>query len=563
MSGFGQVAITFVILGLISGCSADSGNSGDGGVTGALTGFFRDEAVPSAVRRAPEPVTALSTKVARVVKNDTVFFGVVAGDEPNSVQAAEKVLKSGGTAADAATVLALSLAVTMPSAASLGGGGVCLVHSPGDGKTEALDFIAPAPARVDHRADRPAAVPALLRGVAALHARYGAVDFRSHLGKAEQLARFGHVVSRASAKEFLLAARLLFTDAAARRVFARSDGHPYVEGDRLVQQDLADFFTELRIEGVSNFYNGEIAEKFVRAAQAAGAGLTLSDMRGFTPRWRKPIQIAFRDLILSFAPASAGAGVAASHMWRMLALNDRYRGVNASEQMHLLAEAGKRAFGMRDQPSNGTDAAAAMQSYDSARATTPNELTAKAHGISENPSQTSFVVVDLVGQTVVCTLTNYNLFGTGRVAPGFGVVLAAAPGRGDRNALSLGGMIAANVEGQDVRFAAAASGGATATTALMRVAADTLASEKTLERAMLGARIHHSGAPDITLIEQDVPDAIVARLVRKGHRIERASSLGRVNAAECPLGLGVGSEAVACFVFADPRGNGLASEAER
>jgi len=90
-----------------------------------------------------------------------------------------------------------------------------------------------------------------------------------------------------------------------------------------------------------------------------------------------------------------------------------------------------------------------------------------------------------------------------------------------------------------------------------------LASEKTLERAMLGARIHHSGAPDITLIEQDVPDAIVARLARKGHLIERAPSLGRVNAAECPLGLGVGSGAAACFVFADPRGNGLASEAER
>ena len=177
-------------------------------MTGALTEFFRDEAPPNVVARALEPVTALSTKVARVVKNDTVFFGVVAGDEPNSVQAAEKVLKSGGTAADAATVLALSLTVTMPSAASLGGGGVCLVHSPGDGKTEALDFIASAPERVGRRADRPAAVPALLRGVAALHARYGAVDFRSHLGKAEQLARFGHVVSRASAKEFLLAARL-------------------------------------------------------------------------------------------------------------------------------------------------------------------------------------------------------------------------------------------------------------------------------------------------------------------------------------------------------------------
>jgi gamma-glutamyltranspeptidase / glutathione hydrolase len=560
MRDCGQVAITFVILGLLSGCSGDSGN---GGVTGVLTGFFRDEPAPSVVRRAQQPGTSATAKVATVVKNETVFFGVVAGDEPNSVLAAEKVLKSGGTAADAATTLALTLAVTMPSAASLGGGGVCLVHSPGDGKTEALDFIAPAPVRVDRRADRPAATPALLRGFAALHARYGTIDFRSHLGKAEQLARFGHVVSRASANEFLLAAGPLFADAAARRVFARPDGHPHSEGDRLVQQDLAEFFAELRIQGVSDFYDGATAEKFVRAARAAGAGLTLSDMRSFTPRWLKPIQIAYRDQILSFAPPPAGAGVAASQMWRMLALDDRYRSLDATEQLHFLAEVAKRAFGLRDQRSSGADATAAMRSYNPARATPLDQLTAKPQGIPENPSQTSFVVVDLVGQTVVCTLTNYNLFGTGRVAPGTGVVLAAAPGRGDRNALSLGGLISVNAGGRELRFAAAASGGGAATTALIRVAAETVSSEKTLERAMLEPRIHHSGAPDITLVEKDVPDAIVERIRRNGHRVVRAPGLGRVNAAECPLGLGVGSEAVACFVFADPRGNGLASEAER
>lgn len=510
------------------------------------------------------------------VTNEAVFFGVVAGDEPNSVLAAESVLKAGGTAADAATALALSLTVTSPSAASLGGGGVCLVHSPGDGKTEALDFIAPAPARPDPSADRPGAVPALLRGIAALHARYGSVDFRSHLGKAEQLARFGHVVSRASARDFALAAGPLFADPAARRIFARADGHPHGEGDRLVQQDLAEFFAELRVQGIGEFYDGALAEKFVQAARAAGAGLTLSDMRGFTPRWLRPIQIPYKDQILKFTPPPAGAGFAVSQMWRMLALNGRYGAADDTERLHLLAEAAKRAFGLRDQWPVGVDDVAAVQrlgdpseavqsmrTYDSARATPPGQLDAKPRGNPENPSQTSFVVVDLVGQAVVCTLTNYNLFGTGRVAPGTGVVMAAAPGRGNRNALSLGGMISVNADGQGLRFAAAASGGGAAATALMRVAAETLLSEKTLERAMTAPRIHHGGAPNIALIEKDVPDSIVEQIRRKGHRVERAPGLGRVNAAECPLGLGVGVEQSACFISADPRGNGLASEAER
>ena len=565
------VALGTLVGGALSGCS-DS--FGDGGVTGAVTGFFRDDPAPSVAQNAS---TAAPKKIAvGAITNEAVFFGVAAGDEPNSVLAADNVLKAGGTAADAATALALSLTVTSPSAASLGGGGMCLVHSPADGKTEALDFIAPAPARPDPSADRPGAVPAMLRGIAALHARYGSVDFRSHLGKAEQLARFGHVVSRASASDFALSAGPLFADAAAQRIFARADGHPHGEGDRLVQQDLAEFLAELRVQGIGEFYDGALAEKFVRAARAAGAGLTVSDMRGFTPRWLKPIQIPYKDQILKFAPPPAVGGLAVSQMWHMLAANDRYREADDAERLHLLAEAAKRAFGLRDQwpdsVDNGTavrllgdpsDAVRSMRTYDPARATPSGQLDAKPRGTPENPSQTSFVVVDLVGQAVVCTLTNYNLFGTGRVAPGTGGVMAAAPGRGNRNALSLGGMVSVDADGQGLRFAASSSGGGAAATALMRVAAETLMSEKTLERAMTGPRIHHGGAPDIALAEMDVPDSIVERVRRKGHRVERAPSLGRVNAVECPLGLGTGSEEVACFVAADPRGHGLGSEAER
>ncbi|MBL4720075.1 MAG: gamma-glutamyltransferase [Alphaproteobacteria bacterium] len=528
-----------------------------------ISGFFRDDPSP---RAASATAPSASPVVKTVEKGDTVFFGVVAGDEPNAVLAAEKVLKLGGTAVDAATVLALSLTVTMPGAVSLGGGGVCLVHD--DGKTVALDFIAPAPATKDRSADRPGAVPTLLRGVAAMHARFGSIDLRSHLGKAEQMARFGHVVSRASAKSLALAAGPLFSDPAARLIFARPDGKPYGEGDQFIQLDLAETFAKIRIGGVNSFYRGDLARQFVNAARKAGAGLQVSDLQKFSPQWRKPLEFRHGLEILKFAPSPAGAGMAVNRILAMVAIKDRYRRANEAERLHLLIEASKRAFGARDAAllGNGSklsDAVAMMASFDAGRATPTRRLKPSPRGAPENPAQTSFVVVDLVGQAVVCTLTNYNLFGIGRVAPGFGVVLAAAPGRGNRNALSLGAVIAVSAEEQAFRFGGAASGGGAATTALARVVAETLFSEKTLERAIALPRVHHGGVPDVVLVEKSLPKGIATQLRGKGHRIESTPTLGLVNAAECPLGLGSGIEEIACFVASDPRGDGLASEAER
>lgn len=75
-------------------------------------------------------------------------------DEPRAALVGRDILSAGGSAADAATAMYLTLAVTLPSRAGLGGGGMCLTFDAVSGVTETLDFTAAAPATINARADR-------------------------------------------------------------------------------------------------------------------------------------------------------------------------------------------------------------------------------------------------------------------------------------------------------------------------------------------------------------------------------------------------------------------------
>ena len=100
------------------------------------------------------------------------FLGGVAADEPRAALIGRDVLSAGGSAADAATAVFFALSVTMPSSASLGGGGVCLAYDNRTKKTEALDFLPRAPRAIPAGTPRPSAVPGNVRGFFVLHAKY-------------------------------------------------------------------------------------------------------------------------------------------------------------------------------------------------------------------------------------------------------------------------------------------------------------------------------------------------------------------------------------------------------
>ena len=476
------------------------------------------------------------------------FLGGVVADEPNAALIGRDILSAGGTAADAATAAYFALSVTMPSSASLGGGGVCLVHDNQKGTTEALEFLARGPAAVAPGTSRPNAVPGNPRGFFALHSKYGRLRWSKILVPAENLARFGIPVSRAIARDLAAVEESLVVVPEVRRVFGRKGAKGAVrERDFLIQVDLSGVLSRLRTNGPGDFYQGKLARQLVDAANGSGGSLSIEDLRDFTPSWQDTLKVPFGDLTVHFTPPPPPAGAVAAEMWLMLEDGERYQDASEDERHHLLAEVSLRAFADRDRWMLDDEGSRLrpreLVSQDRVRSLMAGYRADRHQPVPvpaprlENPAATSFVVVDRDGSAVACSVTMNNLFGNGQIARGTGIFLAAMPGQGGRGYTSLGPMLAMNHHVSQFIFAAAASGGVAAPSAMIGVAARSLLSLEPLAQAITAKRLHHGAVPDLAYYEKGMSEAVLETLVGRGHKIGATQRLGQVSAIWCPGGL--------------------------
>ena len=497
-------------------------------------------------------------------------YGAVVADDSAAVVAAQEIIAKGGTAADAAVALYFTMAVTMPSVASIGGGGVCMVHNPRTGKTEMLDFIGSVPASGLASGDRPSAVPGNIRGMAALHGKLGRLPWSTLLEKAETLARQGHIVSKRTAQDLARAAGPLFADAPARRVFATGAGDPVAQGYPIRQVELGAALGQIRARGAGAFYTGSLGDRFIHGVRQAGGTLTKKDLREYTPYWRPAVSVPFGGDVFHTVGHPVLAGMVAAQMWRMLVTDDRYAKTPAEERPHLLAEVARRALAGRSEwiSANGSaskrverwlspeQARRLMSDYRPSQAGT--ETGRAPRDFNENRSGSGFVVVDGAGMTVACTVTLYNPFGTGRLVPGIGAFLAQAPGLGSRNPFALAPVIVTDSRGRLFRFAVAGTGGETLASAIVNVAARTILDKEPLKDAIASGRIHWASAENAVAVEPSETAPRIGTLIGRGHNVRRRRDLGRLNAIHCPTGLPTPSpRKVRCSPEADNRGEGF------
>lgn len=338
------------------------------------------------------------------------FLGGVAADEPRAALVAREILSAGGSAADAAVAMGFALSVTLPSRAGLGGGGACMAYapdtkSPNQGVPEAVLFPPVAPATAGPGADRPSAVPMLARGLYLLHSRYGKLPFEGLIVPAERLARFGTPAPRVLVRDIALVAGPLLADPNARAVFSQN-GTPLAEGQELIQPDLGSTLAQLRTSGVGDLYTGMLARRVEQASPLAGGPITLADLRGALPRFSPAITLAYRNDKVAFLPPPADGGLAAAAGFQTLASDPSAVGAATARALAVAAR-------WRE---GGVDAQSLLN--------TPN---LPPEGLPALPASTSFAAIDKDGNAVACSLSMNNLFGTGRILPGVGLLLAASP----------------------------------------------------------------------------------------------------------------------------------------
>ena len=524
--------------------------------------------------------------------------GMVSGPEKLASEAGLAMLKKGGNAIDAAVATGFALAVTLPRAGNIAGGGFMLVHLADANEQVFIDYreMAPAAASRDmflnedgtvnkrkaYNSVSAAGIPGTVAGLIHALEQYGTLDLKTVMQPAIDLAENGFAVPAALHLNLRSAAKRLGRNEEANRVYLGGTGTAPAMGTLFKQPDLAATLKRVRDKGFDGFYKGITAALIAAEMQRGGGVLNADDLASYRAIERKPVRASFRGYDIVSAPPPSSGGV---HVSQILKLLEPYpiedMGHNSAAYLHLLIESMKLAYADRSEylgdPDRTTIPIATLTSepYLEKRRelikddeATPSEIIKPGDvGDYESTETTHFSVVDQFGNVVTNTYTINFSFGSGIVVPGTGMLLnnemddfAAKPGfpngyglvQGEANAVSAGSRPLSSMtptlvfkEGKPW-VATGSPGGSRIITAVAQTLLNLMAFDMTLGMATSSPRIHHQWMPDMAMVEPGISEDTIRILEKSKHKILRSNStIGRVNSVQIEDGWFYG--------YADPR----------
>lgn len=531
-------------------------------------------------------VLLIPSRTVMVAMQDTAVSsndGLVVCTSAPACDVGAAVLAKGGTAVDAAVATGFALAVTLPSAGNIGGGGFMVVRT-ASGDVTSFDYREKAPlkaTRTMYMRDGkvvPAltgagylapGVPGSVRGMAMAHKKFGKLAWKELVMPAVQLAAEGFVISAELARGLnaqLSGAMGRFPASVA--AYGKPGGGTWAGGDRLVLKDLAKTLRAIADDGPDAFYKGWIADRIAEDMAANGGIITKDDLAAYEAKERTPVRGTFRGYdIVSMPPPSSG-GVALIEMLNMIEAFDlKAKGFTSPEAKHIQIEAMRRAYLDRARHLGDPDfvdvpiarllskdhARAVAATIDPARASSSIELGKDiVTTAGQEPEETThFSVIDRSGMAVSNTTTLEGGYGSRVVVKGAGFLLNNEMGDFNKNpgkTLRDGAIgtpanlidpgkrmlssMTPTIVSKDgkVVLITGSPGGRTIINTVFSVVLAVTEFGMSVREAVDAPRMHHQWLPDSVNIEKrGETAALVQKLTAMGHKVNIGNAQGDAN----------------------------------
>ncbi|HKL36052.1 MAG TPA: gamma-glutamyltransferase, partial [Salegentibacter sp.] len=477
--------------------------------------------------------------------------GMVATSHYLASEVGKDILAKGGNAIDASVATAFALAVTLPSAGNIGGGGF-LVYYGGDGYKTAFNFREKAPMAAtrnmflgpdgkvkdnsNHEGLLSVGVPGTVAGLYKAHQKMGSLAWEDLLQPAVELAENGFEPSYRMHGFLNWVKEHKDEDlyAATAKAFLKNGEDIYKRGEILKQPDLAESLKRIQENGADGFYKGKTAKLIVDFMKENGGLITEEDLAKYEAEEVKPLKGTYRGHDIITMPPPSSGGVAVIEMLNILESFDlEKQGANSAASLHLLTEAMRRAFADRamylgdpnfnpEMPLEkltskeyAKDLAGSIQLKTASVSDSANFN--EAHLQYESPQTTHISVVDKDRNSVSLTYTLEHSYGSKIVVEGAGFLLNnemgdfnPIPGYTDTNGLigtkpnlvapekrmlsSMSPTIVAK-DGKPL-LVIGSPGGRAIINIVLQVIVNTLDHKMNIAEAIESPRIHHQWLPD-------------------------------------------------------------------
>lgn len=509
--------------------------------------------------------------------------GMVVSQEAIASKVGVDILAAGGNAVDAAVATGFALAVTLPRAGNIGGGGFMLVYLAEEDKTIAIDYreMAPAAAYMDMFLDaegdvdnakarfsaQSSGVPGTVAGLVYAQQKYGQLPLSQVLKPAIGLARHGLTVSPDLSDSLRSRYSRLKKHSTTKGYFYKADGGFYLPGDQFLQPDLGATLARIAAYGADGFYKGKTAQLIVEQMQRSGGLISYEDLVNYKVIERQPVCGSYRQVSLCAMPPPSSGGV---HLVQMLNTLENWQlsdyPHNSAMHLHLMIETMRQAYADRSLYLGDPDFVTVPQkeltdkkyasklsaqiNLKSARSSadiSPSLDIMNTNQQQESEETTHFSVWDKAGNVVSNTYTLNFSYGNGIAVAGAGFLLNNemddfSSKAGSLNGYGLVGGAANAIEamkrplssmtptivfdsnGKPI-LATGSPGGSTIITIVLQMIVNMVDYGMGVAEATAAPRVHHQWLPDLVYYESGISSDSLRVLEKMGHKINKEASV--------------------------------------